>query len=152
MRLATLKENNQIVAIAQDTVTIAFNGDFNQLALTGDRTFKEVIGVDDNGKPIYEEQLIEGTEFPYLQFAGYTEDNINVFEGIDDSEAPDGLIEDRWSYTEEKGFYVSDAYFEEEGTNAEGHRYIKYSDGFLHTFYDHGEHEGFITFEIENNA
>ena len=30
------------------------------------------------------------------------------------------------------------------------HKYIKYSDGFLHTFYKHGEHEGFVTFEVQN--
>ena len=150
MKLATLKENNEIIAITQDTVTIAFNGDFNQLALTGDRTNKEVTGVDSDGKPIYEERLIKGTEFPYLQFADYKEENINIFESINDNEAPDGLMENRWSYTDEKGFYVSDAYFEEEGTNEEGHKYIKYSDGFLHTFYKHGEHEGFVTFEVQN--
>ena len=146
MKLATLKENNQIVALAEDITSIGFNGDFNQLALTGDRTVKECVGIED-GKAVWEEQLIEGTEFPFLQFADYTEDKINIFENIDDSEAPDGLEEQRWSYTEERGFYVSDAYFEEEGVNEEGFRFIKYSDGYMHTFYDHGEHEGFIAFE-----
>tara|TARA_B100000900_G_C20329976_1_gene613802 strand:+ start:115 stop:564 length:450 start_codon:yes stop_codon:yes gene_type:complete len=145
MKVATLKENNQIVAMVQDTVTIAFNGDLNQLALTGDRTVKECVGIED-GKAVWEEKLIKGTDKPYLQFAGYTEDDINIFEGIDDNTAPDGLEEQRWSYTQEKGFYVSDAYFKEEGTNSDGNDFIKYKDGFVHTFYK-GEHDGYITFE-----
>tara|TARA_B100000902_G_C27257315_1_gene888607 strand:- start:147 stop:611 length:465 start_codon:yes stop_codon:yes gene_type:complete len=147
MKLATLKENNEIIVIAEDTVTVAFNGDNDMLALTGDRTFKEVVGVDDNGKPIIEVQLIEGTEFPYLQFSNYPEEDVNIFEGLNDDDAPDGLMEHRWSYTEERGFYVSDAYLKEEGINDEGFRYIEYTDGMMHTFYDSGEHEGFITFE-----
>ena len=57
MKVATLKENNQIIAMVQDTVTIAFNGDFNQLALTGDRTIKECVGIED-GKAVWELSLI----------------------------------------------------------------------------------------------
>jgi len=151
MKVATLKENNQIVAMVQDTVTIDFNGDFGQLALTGDRTRKEYVGMED-GKAKYEEVLIEGTDKPYLQFANYTEDEINIIEGIDDDTAPEGVMDLRYSYTEEKGFYVSDDYFEEEGTNSDGNKYIKYSDGFIHTFYKGGEHDGFITFEHVDEA